>query len=664
MGSGYRSFRLLLVNISYFYLLELLLTHNFHPGVAQGIEYLTWIACGIIIYFLAWLITNQRRAEVSAGLWLMALFLALWIDFHRQQLVGFGWKKLILILLPSLIFLVSFLLWLLGVTLERFQHLKNEMMISSLLVFPAGLLVYRQSLLAPGFNFGFLFGPVVFFAMVIASVLAVGLLLSFFASLRLIALSRLWLILVLPVALFALYGPVKSKSQQKMVRPKPASNLPDLILISVDALRQDHLGAYSAGKFTTPNFDRLAKDSLIFENAISASNWTLPAVASWLTGQWPHEHKAGKVVLGSSWDKSTFSAITHSLPTITERLKRQGYYTAAFVENDWFREFGFSRGFDYFFLFYPPELKPDLMGIKLFRAAYYLFSGRYQDPGAGWLTDCAIRWLKKNREQHPVFIWIHYFDPHLPYTAHREYPVSVKGVNPAIVRAVNRPNMEPIRSSYCHLTEQDKDFIHQRYVGEVIHTDLHFGRLLKFLEQEGRYSNAAIIFTADHGEEFWDHYSFSHGQSFYQELIKVPLFIKLPGNKNQGKRISIPVSTAQIYSTLLALANQKPENFPDLISIAESNQNSLEYFFSEFPLFYHLKGAILNRELKKIILGPAGEKIYFDLVIDPKEKNPLPASEIPPALLNLDLPSPGTDLEKASISPETRRNLEALGYLK
>ncbi len=663
MSSGYRSFRLLLVNLSYFYALELLLTNDFRPGVPQAIEYLTWVGCGIAIFFLAWLITNNHRAEASAGLWLIALFAALWLDWHRQQMTGFGLKKLGLILGPCLLFLIGFTLWLMRVTWERFHNLKNEMMIASLAVFPPMLLLYRQSFSHPFFDLGFAFGPAVFFAMAIGSILIAGLVLAQLSSLRIFPLSKLWMVLVLPMAAFALLGPVQSEMNQQRALSPTGKNLPDLILITVDTLRQDHLGVYSQGKYQTPNFDRLAQDSVIFDNAVSASNWTLPSIASWLTGQYPHQHQAGQLIYDASGSQTGFTGINQNLPTLAERLRKQGYFTAAFVDNVWLKEFGIPRGFDYFFLFYPPQLDRDLMGLKLVKAAYYLLNGRYQDSGGAWLTDRAIAWLQNNPHKKPIFLWVHYFDPHLPYRGHREYPVTVKA-NPAAVKAVNRSSPEFIRAGFNNLSGQDKIFIHQRYIGEVVYTDLHFGRLIKSLRDQGRYLDSAIIFSADHGEEFWEHNGFDHGHTFYQELIKVPLFVKFPQNQKAGQRVPTLVSSAQIYSTFLDFGGLKPENLPGLNRVIEDPMKSPELVLSEFTFYFDWKGAIIGRDLQKVILASGKDKMFFDLASDPEEKNPLPPEVMPPALLNLELPSPGPDLEKAAISPETRRSLEALGYLK
>ncbi len=661
MNPNYRSFRLLLTSISYFYVLELLLTRSLRPGVPEGIEYLAWIGIGALIFILAWLITDTSRAEISAGLFLIALFLALGLDLHRQQIAALGVKKLILVLAPCLVCLAAFLLWLGGVILERFPHWKSYLLAAALLVFPAWLLIFRQNLVPRFLNPGFELGTPVFFALVIASILIVAMILSLLSALKLFPLSKLWMVLVLPVAVFALYGPVKSEIHQKAAPAKAASDRPDLLLLTVDTLRADYVGTYAANA-PTPNFDRLARDSVVFENAFSPSDWTIPAIASWLTGLWPHDHKAGKLMFSYEQREKNFSAIDHNLPMLAERLKKQGYYTAAFIDNEWLRDSGFPRGFDYYFLFYPPQLDRDLMGLKLVKYAYYLYTGRFRDPGGAWLTDRAIAWLQNNHDKKPLFLWVHYYDPHQPYRAHKEYPVTVK-INPAVLRAADRSSPEFIRAGFDNLSAPDKEFIRQRYIGEVVYTDLHFGRLLTALSRQDRYLNSLLVFASDHGEEFWDHNGFNHGHTFYQELLKVPLFVKLPGNKFAGSRVSTMVSTVQIYSTFLSAAGIKPEGFADLLSAMDNPLSAPDLAFSEFPLYFDLKGALLDRDLKKAIVGPAGERTFFDLALDPGEKNPLPPPDLPPALLNQDLPEP-TGLESPLLSPETRKNLESLGYLK
>ena len=663
MNPNYRSFRLIVVNLSYFYLLELILTKNFYPGVPQGIEYLTWLAVGLLIFILAWLITNSRRAEISAGLWLSALYFMLWLELHMPEMSGLGLRKIILILGPCLLVLVIFLLWLGGIILERFQNLKNEMMLSALLTFPIWLLVFRQGIGHQLFKMESAFGHAIFFALTIASALIVGWLLSFMSSIRIFSLSRLWLILVLPTAFFALFGPIQSQIQQKKTRLTAEKNLPDLILISVDTLRQDHIGVYSANAFHTPNFDNLAQDSIIFENAISPSNWTLPAIASWLTGKYPHQHQSGKLLWSISSNLPSFTPMDPKIPTLAQELKKKGYYTVAFLDNAWLKGLGVPQGFDYYFLYFPPQLGKNLMGLKLVKAFYYLFTRGFQDQGASWLTNQAIRWLKKNQNRKPIFLWVHYYDPHLPYRAHQKQLPAEKA-NPVVAKFSQRLYPELIRAGYYNLSQANKQLIHQLYIGEVIYTDHHFGRLLQELKNQNRYLDSVIIFTSDHGEEFWEHGSFEHGHTFFQELIKVPLLVKLPQNRNAGQRVSAPVSTIQIYSTFLKFAELSSDAPPDLLKVMNDPSQSPEILLSEATLYFDLKGAGIDRNLKKIILGPASEKTAFDLTVDPLEKNPLPLEQIPPALLNLDIPAPSLGIGSDSLSSEMRKNLEALGYLK
>jgi len=269
-------------------------------------------------------------------------------------------------------------------------------------------------------------------------------------------------------------------------------------------------------------------------------------------------------------------------------------------------------------------LDKNLLGLNFVRNIYLLYKKLRPAEGVLLLWHME-RWLRANQADAPLFLWIHLFNPHLPYTAHKEYLLPLPS-NPGLKKLVENSRLTQIRE--LPLSSKDKNFIHQSYLGEVLYTDSLVGRLLKILKEKHLYDNSIIIFTADHGEEFWDHNGFEHGHSFFQELIKVPLFIKMPGNDQAGLRIPNLVSTVQIFPTFLKFAEipQSPElkasypvftNFPDLIRVINQPETALELIVSEYPLYFNFKGAILDQNTNKLIIDTKGNKLFFNLEQDP-----------------------------------------------
>jgi len=224
---------------------------------------------------------------------------------------------------------------------------------------------------------------------------------------------------------------------------------------------------------------------------------------------------------------------------------------------------------------------------------------------------------------------------------------------------------EIIRSGYYNLSQSDKAYIHELYLGEVVFTDLLVGELVSALQELGRYRQSAVIFVSDHGEEFWEHNGFEHGHTFFQELVRVPLFIKLPENEKAGTYIKEPVSTAQIYATFLKLAGDEKVK-GDLIKVIENPQKSPQYVISEFPLYFNLKGAIIDKKFNKLIIGEDGVEFY-QLGTDPSELHSLPLAENQKILLekfNLLSALPLAEPKAKPIKREQKRRLKSLGYIK
>jgi arylsulfatase len=290
-------------------------------------------------------------------------------------------------------------------------------------------------------------------------------------------------------------------------------DLPDVILITVDTLRADFLSCYGHPRPTSPHIDQFASESLRFENCFSHAPATASSIASLQSGFLPHETK----VLYNL-------PLPNKVETLAEMLDRQGFTTVAVIssmvlarKNGWWQGF---RAFD-----------DQLTARELNR-------GRYKERLAQQATDRAIELLERFSSD-PLFLWIHYQDPHGPYTPPEEFRDSfpVSGGDPQPLRVNSRDTGYDGIPRYQRLgAETDYHYYVSQYEGEIRYLDEHFKRLIEAIRQQGRYDDSLIIFTADHGEGMGEHgYYFAHGENLLTVLTHVPLIVRR-GEGLQGVR--------------------------------------------------------------------------------------------------------------------------------
>lgn len=336
---------------------------------------------------------------------------------------------------------------------------------------------------------------------------------------------------VLAVATFA--------ATKATAQSTPPATPPNVVMFLIDTLRADHLGAYGYDKPTSPNFDALVKESVFFENAISAEGWTLPSVPSIFTSTFPCEHN---LII----DRTQLS---EALETLPQRLQRGGYFTTSYYANPYLGVVtGLSRGFD--------------------------FARRV--PYADGETVQA--WLKE-RPDKPYFLYIHNLEPHDPWKSPPRYAKKFGSATPAEARRISRlivkykslmrADWEGERGAGVTDNTKQQDLylsqLHKMldahialYDGAVNQADERLGSVIETLKTTGQWDRTLFIVLADHGEEFNDHGAYIHGQSVYQELIHVPLLVKLPAGQYAGKRVSDPVGLVDLMPTIMEIIS-KPE---------------------------------------------------------------------------------------------------------
>lgn len=308
-----------------------------------------------------------------------------------------------------------------------------------------------------------------------------------------------------PQELFPLWGsPVLSSGVEHPNNEK-------LILISVDCLRADHVGAYGYSRATTPRIDELAADGVVYETAISTSSTTLPTHTSMFTGLTPSVHGA-----------TNERKLSPSVPYLPEILARAGYQVDGIVSGAYVSQyFGFERGF-------------------------HSYISRHR-PRASESVDRTLEVLERARGQ-SQFVFMHLIDAHWPYDPPAEIKERFRPVTLDIP-----PLMDKVLKHVPPRGEEELEQVKALYDAEVAYADQEIGRLVHELKAKGLYSRSLIILTADHGESFFEHGRWQHGLNLFDEILRVPLIVKWPGNVLKG-RAPMQVSQAEIFSTLLEQA--------------------------------------------------------------------------------------------------------------
>jgi arylsulfatase A-like enzyme len=331
-----------------------------------------------------------------------------------------------------------------------------------------------------------------------------------------------------------------------------------VFLITVDTLRRDAVSAYGEGRLT-PAIDRLAADSVVFDNAWSTAPWTLPALGSMMSGLAPAVHG----VTGLT------SRLSDRVTTLAETLSARGFRTAAIVHNPLLEPArNFGQGFVEYMDLHEPSYGGSL-GAELLQTL-----GVGDVPPPTWpstadLTERAVDWIESHREDN-FFLWLHYFDPHAPYAPpseqiEREAPPG-HGLRFDDQTALGKGTLVPSRET--------REWIRELYDAEVRDVDANIGRLIETLRRIGVYDDALIVLTSDHGEEFWEHGRQGHGQSLHPELLRVPLLMKLPGMSSR-RRVATDVSTTSIAPSILELCRipvrRNDFSAPGLEALASGN---------------------------------------------------------------------------------------------
>lgn len=399
--------------------------------------------------------------------------------------------------------------------------------------------------------------------------------------------------------------------------PLAASRPPRIILISADTLRRDHVSCYANAATATPHLERLCRDSVVFDAARVASPWTLPTFASIMTGVSPLVHRATR----------TTSMVPAALPRLAQVLEESGYRTRAVVANNFLRpERKLSQGFQDYTFFLPRWNLASAAGRRVWAR---LFPELLPvDGSTDDLTDTALRILQEDRDV-PLFLWLHYLDPHMPYTPPQRYLDGTQAP-PTMPNFFAKRKGEEIRAGFLVPDQRERAWIRTLYAAEVRYVDDNVGRVLDTLRRLGLYDDSLIVFTSDHGEEFWEHGGFEHGHTLYDELLRVPLIVK-PPQSHASKRVDLPVPSQDLAATILDVAGIRNAAFPTAASLqrfwqpfADRSGNFLP--LATGPAFYEDRVAVVFDGYKFIRWRISGHEELYQLQGDPREQQSLAAA--------------------------------------
>ena len=360
----------------------------------------------------------------------------------------------------------------------------------------------------------------------------------------------------------------------------------NLLLICVDTLRADQLGFMGARPSITPNLDALAASGVVFEDAHSSASWTLPSVASLFTSLYSSTH--------GCW---TFeSRLSGEFVTLPEIFQNAGFDTAGIASHIFFdRDYGLQQGFDVF----DDEL------------AHRANEPGWREVTSPLVSEKAVRWLEERAraaDADPFFLFLHYFDPHLPYVDHEA------GVNRGAAGAQDAPD------------PQDPGAEFGRYRSEIAFTDRHVGSVLDALERSGLAERTAVVFFSDHGEAFYEHPGIRrHSYSLYDEELSVPLVVRCPGIA--PRRVSSFVRSVDLFPTVLelfGLSAREPRAGVSLVPLLSGADRDSPALLAEIRLKdgYHWNGLVGER-FKLLEHVSTGRTELYDVAADPRETRDL-----------------------------------------
>lgn len=442
--------------------------------------------------------------------------------------------------------------------------------------------------------------------------------------------------------------------------PQPAAGRKNLVFVTIESLRADHVGYHGYARATTPGLDRLARSSLTFKNAFSVTSWTLTSHATLFTGLYPGAHRVIE----------PRDRLGEAATTAAELLRDHGWQTAGVVSGPYLRApYGLNQGFE----LWDDSIAPDADHID-------------DQPTNPAMEASVRRFLDSQRDPaRPFFLFLYFWDPHYAYLPPPPYdtmfvPAGAEKVdlalydrNPKINATMPRPQL---------------DFVVSQYDGEIRSTDDTLGRIVALLEERGLWKETALVVTADHGEEFFDHGQKGHKNNLYAESLHVPLLVR-PAGGTAARSDDRVANGVDVFPTLLELAGVEydgPQHGRSLLAPDDPSRPT----FHELLTTWYFTTADSPRPTRRSDVWQAvrtgdsilltidshdgrHERRLYDLASDPRElkrlDDPARADALAARLESWrrDMARLGEKLAAptpAQLDAEEEKRLRAMGYIK
>jgi choline-sulfatase len=409
-----------------------------------------------------------------------------------------------------------------------------------------------------------------------------------------------------------------AKADPAKERPRLKCKDCNILFVSFDALQASHVGALGYSRDVTPTLDAVAREGFSFTNTISVSSWTVPASMTWFTGVYPSEHRMTNkfAVYEPPVRKiANLKELAPELVTLADVMKANGYATAGFTGNAGVSGgFGYEQGFD----------------------VYHHEQGRFGSMDQS--IPEALKWLKENREK-KFFLFLHGYDIHGQNTPARGYDYRFVDRDYDKKYSGSEQEQEALREEGLEkgaltLRASDARFWRAVYDEKIQRTDEKFKKFLAEFDRLGLTGKTLFVLTSDHGTELYEHRRFDHGFTLYNELLHVPLFIRMPGQK-EGKVVADRVSSIDVMPTLLDLTQvrvsdkvQKQIRGRSLVAAMNGESVSQDVFSETDYRLYTYKRSVITPEGWKLIytLETQSRELY-NLKDDPGEMKNLAAAE-------------------------------------
>ncbi|MEP7365079.1 MAG: sulfatase [Acidobacteriota bacterium] len=411
------------------------------------------------------------------------------------------------------------------------------------------------------------------------------------------------------------------------MRKPAATGRPNLILISLDTTRADHLSVYGYSRRTSPNLERFAAQATLYRNAYSNGDFTLPSHASMLTGRYPSQH-------GAVGDMKGFHPISPGVPTLPELLRKSGYFTAAVVANYAFLtpEYGFNRGFD-------RMVMPHPIVVAATESGYQLRTGLCALT-LPWLWTDAIRTYAYSDDiarmgeseigrsnGRPFFLFMNLMDSHRPWVSRGRFRAMFPHYDQSSIHLDAREDFSEILRGTRFVTADEREKMHAAYDGGIAYMDDALGRLLERLRKAAWYDQSLIIITADHGDLFGRNQLIDHGNSLNQGATRVPFLVKFPGQTTARVEDS-PVSLVDAFSTIAAVGGVPATPQDAGVNLSSNDPGDeraiilesypVRHFAKENPRLMRMERAVVQGRWK-LIESNRGRRDLYDIAADPAE---------------------------------------------